>query len=203
VKTVEFYYSVGSRYSYLASTQLHALAAECNCRFEWLPVNSAELMSRFGRNPFAGQPVSGQYEWSYRERDAKRWAMLYGVPFLEPRGRVEFDSGQLALACTAARRLGHVVAYSRSLFSAMFIEPTTVIGREECVRRAADCGMTADTFANMLDDPATTGELEAVTARAHAAGVFGVPTFVMENQLFWGNDRLVLLREHLKKGNVT
>jgi 2-hydroxychromene-2-carboxylate isomerase len=201
LSTVAFYYSVGSRYSYLASTQLDALEEDCACRFEWLPVHSAELMSRLGRSPFAGQPMSGQYEWTYREQDAKRWAALYRIPFVEPRGRVEFNAGQLALACTAARRLGHGVAYSRNLFSAMFIEPTTAIDRGECMRRAADCGMTADGFDRMLRDPATAAELEAVTARAHAAGVFGVPTFVVGNELFWGNDRLVLLREHLKKGN--
>ena len=74
--TVDFYYSIGSRYSYLASSQIAALERETGCRVVWHPLNSTTLISRRGANPFEGPPVSGQYDWSYRERDAKRWAAL-------------------------------------------------------------------------------------------------------------------------------
>jgi 2-hydroxychromene-2-carboxylate isomerase len=199
LKTVLFHYSIGSRYSYLAATQLAALSAETGCRFEWIPVNSADLMSRLGRNPFAGTPVSGQYDWSYRERDAKRWAALYGVSFVEPRGRVEFDPGLLALACTAAKQLGKVEDFSRGLFAAMFIDPLTRIDLNECMRRAEDCGLPPEEFRRFVGDSRTARELDEVTRKAVDTGVFGVPTFVAGGELFWGNDRLVLLREYLSK----
>ena len=41
--------------------------------------------------------------------------------------------------------------------------------------------------------------LEQTTRRAHSAGAFGVPTFVVGDEVFWGNDRVVLLRHHLEK----
>ena len=117
---IDFYYSIGSRYSYLAATQIDALQQETGCEVEWHPVNSVRLIAQGERNPFAGKPASGQYEWTYRELDAQRWAKLYGVPYIEPRGRVNFDSELLALACTAAKRLGKVEQYSRLLFANMF-----------------------------------------------------------------------------------
>jgi 2-hydroxychromene-2-carboxylate isomerase len=58
---VEFFYGIGSRYAYLASTQLDRLAAETGCRFVWRPLFSGDLFAARGRNPFAGEPTSGQY----------------------------------------------------------------------------------------------------------------------------------------------
>jgi 2-hydroxychromene-2-carboxylate isomerase len=79
---IDFYYSIGSRYSYLASTQIDALEKATGYRVEWHPVNSVRLLAQRESSPFEGKPVSGQYEWTYRELDAKRWAKLYGVPYL-------------------------------------------------------------------------------------------------------------------------
>jgi 2-hydroxychromene-2-carboxylate isomerase len=197
MRNVDFYYSIGSRYSYLVSTQLASLERETPCRLTWQPLNSVALMERRGANPFNGFPVSGQYDWSYRELDAKRWAALYRVPFCEPRGRVHFDPQLLALAATAAKRLGSVVAYSHELFAAMFIDAPREIDVSECVHRAEVCGISGEAFREELASISTSEELAATTERALAAGVFGVPSFVADAELFWGNDRLVLLRNHL------
>lgn len=66
MRTVDFYYSIGSRYSYLAATQLIALEQETGCHIQWHPINSVRLIAQRGINPFQGEPISGQYEWSYR-----------------------------------------------------------------------------------------------------------------------------------------
>jgi len=204
METVHFYYSIGSRYSYLASTQIAALERDTGCKVQWHPLNSVALIARRDRDPFAGAPVSGQYDWTYRERDAARWAALYGVPFLEPRGRVEFDPGLVALATMAGKRLGQVESYSRALFAAVFAEPSvTRVDRAECIRRAEACSIEPSRFAAELDDPATARELGGTIDATHRMGAFGVPTFVVGDQMFWGNDRLVLLRHflsHAKSG---
>lgn len=194
---VEFYYGIGSRYSYLASTQIAALESETACRVEWQPINGAALRARLGRDPFAGEPVSGQYEWPYRERDAARWAAYYGVPFREPRGRLELDPDLLARACTAAKRLGQVERFSHALFAAVFRDPLASADANECTRCARACGISESAFGQALGSPDTAAALAAATERARRAGVFGVPTFVAGDDLFWGNDRLVLLRHHL------
>ncbi|MGH6904021.1 MAG: DsbA family protein, partial [Geminicoccaceae bacterium] len=128
---VDFFYGIGSRYSYLASTQLDRLAAETGCRLRWRPLYSGDLFAARGRDPFAGQPVSGQYEWAYRRRDAERWAAYYGVPYREP-GDVRFDPRGLALACTAAAALGAVEAFSRRLFRALFVDGASPLDEAAC-----------------------------------------------------------------------
>ena len=56
---VEFVFGLGSRYSYLASTQLDGIASRTGCSFEWVPLSSVALMAARGRTPFRGDPVSG------------------------------------------------------------------------------------------------------------------------------------------------
>ena len=194
---VDFYYGLGSRYSYLASTQLDRIAGATGCRFDWHPLKSAALMELRGGHPFRGEPVSGQYEWPYRRLDAEAWAEFYGVPYREP---VDFlvDPGFLALAATAAKRLGAVEAYSRRLFQAIFVEGRAV-AEAEVIGFAADAGLDAAAFRAQLEDPATAQMHEARLQEAHRRGAFGVPTFFVGECLFWGNDRLVLVEHFIKK----
>ena len=211
MKHVNFYYSIGSRYSYLASTQLDALKQATGCHVEWHPVNSVRLISQLESSPFEGKPVSTQYEWTYRELDAKRWARLYGIPYLEPRGRVDFDSDLLAQACTAAKRLGKVEEYSRSLFAAMFQDSLfsegkavpTKIDERECIIRAEACGISAVDFQVVLRSQETVTQLTTTIDSAVRIGVFGVPTFIVNDEVFWGNDRLVLLHHYLDSISAT
>lgn len=196
---VSFFYSIGSRYSYLAASQLDELVVETGCRVDWLPLNSVRLLQERGGGPFRGEPVSGQYDWSYRTRDAERWAELYGIPFVETRGRVEVDAEALALACTAAKRLGKVEPVSRALFAAMFDGTTSLVDVHECVRRAESCGIATATFLAELELPTTKKQLDQTMKAAQRVGVFGVPAFVVNGELFWGNDRLVLLQRHLER----
>jgi 2-hydroxychromene-2-carboxylate isomerase len=196
---VDFYYAIGSRYSYLASTQLEKLAADTSATIRWVPLNSATLRSMRGVDPFRGTPLSVQYEWPWREQDAKRWAALYGVPFIETHGRVEYDPELLALACTAARRLGKVEPFSKALFRVMFGSEIRIIDRRVCIDVAEYCGIAAGNFDEALDAPATRLELDLAQAKAITLRVPGVPSFIVGREVFWGNDRIVLVRDHLQR----
>jgi len=200
---VDFYFGAGSRYSYLASTQLETLEAETGVRFNWLAVDSTRLIAARGHNPFSVQNGAGQYDWAYWRRDAEAWADLYGVRFREPHGRISLDPDLLSMACTAARRLHAAKAYARALFRAVFTDDVVAVGRAECIRRAVEVGLDRCTFTDTLDDLGTQAERERVMCEAAELGAFGVPTFVFNGRLFWGNDRLMLLRHALLRNRQT
>ncbi len=198
--TVDFYYGLGSRYAYLASTQLERIAAGTGCRFAWHPVSSGALMRLRGGRPFRGEPISGQYEWPYRQRDAEAWAEYYNVPYREP---VDFlvDPDDLAVAASAAQRLGAAEAYSRRLFQAIFVEGRTV-AEDNLAALATGAGLDAADFRAQLADPATAARYQSELRRARARGAFGVPTFFLGERMFWGNDRLVLLEHFIEKARA-
>jgi 2-hydroxychromene-2-carboxylate isomerase len=197
--TVRFYYSIGSRYSYLASTQLKALERETGCEVVWRPLHSVDLYRLRGISPFEGEPVSGQYDWDYRRRDAERWAAYYGIPYEEPRGVVDFDPRLLARACAAADAMGAARPFSEHLFSAIFAEALPKVDEDECLRRAEAVGLPGEEFARELASPRPDRRLAQTAEEARSAGAFGVPTLVVDGEAFWGNDRLVLERHHLGK----
>jgi 2-hydroxychromene-2-carboxylate isomerase len=199
---VEFFYGLGSRYSYLAATQIDRLTAETGCRVRRRPLFSGDLFAARGRDPFAGQPASGQYDWAYRRRDAERWAAYYGVPYREPED-VVFDPRRLALACTAAARLGAVEDFSRSVFRALFVDGTSPLDNEVCVALARQVGLDEAAFSRTLAQPETAAQLAATVEQALARGVFGVPSFVLGDEVYFGNDRLVLLRHALLQARGT
>ena len=122
---------------------------------------------------------------------AESWAEYYGVPYNEPNFN-DYDSHELALACLAAERLGAVVAYSRAMFGG-------VIDAARCGDIADEAGLDRAAFAEALADPALDEARAARVAEAHGRGAFGVPTFFVGDCLFWGNDRMVLLRHFLMK----
>ena len=109
-RRVEFFFSPGSRYSYLAASQMALLEAEIGCTVDWRPVNGGDIRKLRRRDPFEDEAVSGQYDWSYRERDARLWADYYGIGFREPPSH-HFDFWLLARSATAAKRLGRAADY--------------------------------------------------------------------------------------------
>ena len=193
--TVDFYLGLGSRYSYLAASQVDRIEKTYGCRFVWKPIASGALMDRRGGNPFRGEPASGQYDWGYREYDAKCWAAYYGIPFREP---VAFrvDPDRLALACLAAGEQGALVACCRLLQRLIFIDGLA-IDDEVIAGLASQLGLDATAFRRDLGSPTTRARHDSLLEEARTHGAFGVPTFFVDRQMFWGNDRLVLLEAAL------
>src|SRR6516225_9271610 len=68
MQEIEFFLGLGSRYSYLAFTQIARIEASYSCTFNLQPIGSGELLNLRGASPFQGAPLSGQYEWDYRRR---------------------------------------------------------------------------------------------------------------------------------------
>src|SRR5262252_1122367 len=100
MQEVEFFLGLGSRYSYLAFTQIARIETSYSCTFNLQPTGSRELLNLCGASPFQGAPLSGQYEFDYRRRDAVAWAEYYRVPFVEPKPLPK-DHRLTARACHA------------------------------------------------------------------------------------------------------
>jgi len=198
---VEFFFSPGSRYSYLAASQIPQLESDTGCRVHWRPVRGTDIRSFRGRDPFQGEPVSGQYEWPYRQHDAESWARYYGIPFREPPSR-DLDFQLLARAAESANRMGAVAAYGWHLSSAVYGSDEWPLDLRLCVRIAEEVGLPTGDFTSLIRDPGTDRRLAATAREAHERGAFGVPTFFLGAEMFWGNDRIVLLRHALSESRT-
>lgn len=202
--SITFYYSIGSRYSYLASTQIESLASRLRCSVEWVPVDGFELRSLSSSEPFRGEAQSGQYRSPFREQDIAAWAAYYGVAYREPpdeNGKLwwtDFDFRTLARAAVAGMRLGRTADTSRALFNAMFASQIWPVDESTCIDCAVDAGLDRNAFVHALSESENERALSELAEQAAAAGAFGVPSFIIAGRLFFGNDRLVLLEHHMR-----
>lgn len=205
-RTATFYFGLGSRYSYLASTQIAALEARTGAKIEWRPVLSSMITSSHGQAPFQwdekagdwwGARVSGQYRDSYRRADVARWAALYDIPYQEPKPPI-MEAKRHALYCVAAAIAGKGQDYAARMFNVIYAEGVAV-DEHHCRDTARAVGLKSEDLEARIE----TGEAEAVhsnwLAQAQGLGVFGVPSFVCNGSMFWGNDRLVLLEAELSR----
>jgi len=197
-ESVEFLFSPGSRYCYLAASQVPALEAETGCRVDWRPVDGRALRALRGHDPFVGEPPSGQYDWTYRRTDAEAWADYYGIPFREPPAH-ELDFDLLVRAATVAKRLGAAAAYGWRLCAAVYASTVWPVDEALCLRLAEETHLPTEQFRMMLRDMDTRQLMDEGARDAHARGAFGVPTFFVRDRMFWGNDRVVLLRHYLRQ----
>lgn len=198
MRQIDFYFSIDSRYSYLASTQLPALERKFDVKIAWRPLALFKLLEARGKNPFADGGQSGQYDPAYRGTDVARWAAFYGVPLNSP----DWDKGdwlRINLSAVAAAALGCCPAYVRALFDAIMVRGETPADDAAIARLADRAGLDGKAIAAGIDSQATAALHRANIAAAMAAGVFGVPSFVVADKMFWGNDRIVLLRYELEK----
>ena len=122
------------------------------------------------------------------------------MPYNEPADPTAVSSIP-AIACVAAGRFGKIVDFSHSMFRAHFVEGLS-IDEEACVTRAEHLGLNATEFLAPFKDPVLEEQLEAEAREAHGRGAFGVPTFFAGERMFWGNDRLPLLRHLLLQNGI-
>ncbi len=197
MKEIDFYFGPGSRYSYIAATQIARIAQEESVIFNWLPVCSRLLIQQAPFDPFASQHQRGQYTPEYRVKDAQRWARYYSIPFQEP--DIEgVDWSSIIKACLAARSLGEVEAYSLTVFGDVFgsgLPPKSV---QRLFELAEHVGLSATQFRVLFSSESIADQESAIPLQATANGVFGVPAFIVDGEVFWGQDRIPLLLHHLR-----
>ena len=191
-----YYFSTGSRYSYLSMSQMPRIEQRYGVSFRWVPVNGKRIRALRGADPFKGPPQSGQYDWAYREADARAWAAYYDIDFNEPED-VEFDVELLLRAVIAASHLGDVRAYAWALAREVFAAGAWPLDQRVADKVAQALGFDLQAFTAACADPALQVELENNCAEAVQRGAFGTPSLFVGDELFWGNDRLPLLCHRL------
>jgi 2-hydroxychromene-2-carboxylate isomerase len=194
----DFYLGIGSRYSYLLATQSHQLTL-AGAALRWHPIYSPELIGRVGVDPFTPSARRGQYVSSYRSDDANRWAAHYGVPYIEP----EFDAidwRRIALWAVAAKLLGCGETFSRWALERTFAKGHPPESEDDLREGAEMSGVEIRAIIETVENGSAERDHAASIDAALASGVFGVPSLVAaDGTLFWGQDKLPLILDHLRK----
>lgn len=192
-KIIEFFWDPASTYSYLAATQIEALAARCGATVQWKPFLLGKVFEATGNKMPAALPAKGKYLF----RDAALWARYYGVPFAFPK-IFPLNSVLASRAALAAAQAGRGVEFSLALLKAYWAEGKDPSQPEVVAAIAGSVGLDGAALLAATQEPSVKDALRANTDDAVKRGAFGAPTFYVGEQMFWGNDRLGLLEAYVK-----
>jgi len=196
-RTLEFYFDYGSPYSYLADTQVEAIAQRAGATLVRKPMLLGGVFKATGNHSPAELPQKSA--WS--AFDMPMWARHYGVPFQR---NPFFPVNTLALmrGAAAAQIDGSFERYHPAVFKAMWVEGRNLNDIKEVASVLASAGLDAAKFGTRIQDQDVKDRLKATTEEAVARGVFGAPTCFVDKMMFFGNDRLpfveLALKEELK-----
>jgi 2-hydroxychromene-2-carboxylate isomerase len=185
---VEFWFAFASPYSYVAAMRIEPLAAAASRSLAWRPFLLGPIFqSQFGSadSPFNRNPERGRYMWRDLERLCVKYGLLMHKPSAFPRN---------ALLATRVALLGEqepwIGPFVRAIFTANFAEDRD-IAREEVVREVLESlALDAHALIARAHEDSTKQRLRVRTTEAMTLGIFGAPDFIVDGELFFGQDRI-------------
>jgi 2-hydroxychromene-2-carboxylate isomerase len=182
---VTFYFDVGSPYAYLAAERVDRVLARATV--QWQPVLLGGLFKLNGRSSWAlGDHVRRQAGMAEIEQRARR----YGLAAIHWPDPWPADYLPAMRATTFAFAVGRGREFALQALRDAFQRGRDLSVRANVVDAAEQVGVARADLDDALLDPQVKQSLRQATDAAHELGVFGVPTIAIDQELFWGDDRL-------------
>ena len=193
--TVTAYYALQSPWTYLGWPRFLELAAEKNLEVVYRPIQMAPIFAASGGLPLAKRPLQRQ---AYRMMELKRWRDVLRLPItLEPKFFPVDEDKAARMVLVHQQNGGDIGSLSFAMMRAVWAEEKNLADEKTLISVAAEQGLDGEALLAATATKTIDEAYESNTEAALEAGVFGVPTFAVGEELFWGQDRLDLLARTL------
>jgi len=184
---LEFWFEFGSTYSYLSVMRIEALAERAQVRVLWRPFLLGPLFAAQGltTSPFVAQPEKGRYMWTDLARQARKYGLPFRQPLVFPRNAVR----PMRVAVLGADQ-PWIGAFCRAVMRQNFVDDLDISEPANVREALAQAVAYPDDWIARADSVDNKPLLRAQTEAARQRGIFGAPTFFVEDEMFWGDDRL-------------
>ena len=187
MKDIDFYFSIGSTYTYLSVTRILDVEKQHQVKFNWKPFSVRMIMKEMNNIPFPKDKINKvNYMWRDIERRAEGYKFFAKTPVPYPLS--EFDlANQIAIL---GLKMGWGVDYVRLTYKKWFQE-----GKEPAVEPSIsevckELGLNKDEIIIDSKTKEIKDEYFLNTDAARENKIFGSPSFMVDNELFWGDDRM-------------
>lgn len=192
--TIDFYWDLGSTNTYFAVKLLPPIAARFDATICWHPFNLGHVFK------------SNNYELMKEPRDKlnnrlddlNRWAKKYDLPFKRP-ANFPIKTARALRGAIAMRDWDKELDFIEAIFIEYWESDNGDIGEYAELRKtAADLGVDPDDFEARSESETVRQQLIDSTNEARGRGVFGAPSIIIEDELYWGKDRMDFVTDHLE-----
>ena len=184
---IEFWFEFGSNYSYLSAMRIEDAAARRGVQVRWKPFLLGPVFKALGwdSSPFVLQRAKGEYVW----RDMERQCSKYGLPWTRPSEFPRRSLLPMRVALIGAEQ-PWMADYCRMIMMLNFAEDQDIASPEQVGGILTELGLPAAQLIDQAQSEPVKLRLRQQTENAQARGVFGAPTFFVDQEMYWGNDRL-------------
>jgi len=183
---LQFWFDFGSTYSYVGAMRVEAECARRGVGLEYRPFLLGPIFTELlgiKDSPFNAQPVRGRYMWRDLERLCAKYGLRWRRPTVFPRNSVL--AARVALSSPAV-----IGPLTRAIFLASFAEDLDISDAGVLRKLVDSAGGDGERAVELAQTPEIKARLRANTAEAQRIGIFGAPDFVIDGELFFGQDRL-------------
>lgn len=192
-KNVDFYFDYGSPATYLAWTQIDNIINEANAKLNMIPMLLGGVFKETGNASPASVPAKSKW----MNGDLRKHAEIYGVEY-NSNSFFPINTLNLMRGAIAAKKMNIFEKYSEAIFTGIWIKDINLgdipILQDYLNNNDID---TRELFSLVQSDDIKSSLIEN-TKKAVERGVFGAPTFIVDNELIFGQDRLNFLKLALK-----
>ncbi len=201
IQRITHYFDYKSPYAYLAQEATYQIVQDFDIEIDWLPL-TLHIPSFLGSAEVdaTGKVISEQrnaHQWrrvKYSYMDCRREANRRGLVIRGP--QKIFESSVAHIGMLYAKRQGDFRAYHDAVYERFWRRELDIENPEIVTHVLTEVGVDASGFLDYLNGEGRQ-EYERVIAEAEEIGVFGVPSYVVNGELFWGAERIDLVRERL------
>ena len=187
MKNIDFYFSIGSTYTYLSVTRINDVEKKYSVKFNWKPFSVRAIMKEMNNIPFPKDKINKvNYMWRDIERRAESYGFFAKTPVPYPLS--EFDlANQIAIL---GLEMGWGIDYIRLTYKKWFQE-----GKEPAIDPSIseickELKLNKDEIISEAKSSRIESEYQKNTELARNNKIFGSPSFIVRNEIFWGDDRM-------------
>ena len=198
MKSVEFYFDLGSPYSYLAYYRLLQIAEQQEIQIVYKPILLGGVFKATGNRSPIEIPVKGVYSIL----DMQRWAEYYQIP-MQMNPHFPMNTLTLMRILTGVQLL-HLEKFEqvlKLLFDGMFGTPQNLNEPTVLAEVLKPSGFSVEDIMSIVQSDVVKQKLITETEQAIQRGLFGAPTFFVGDEMYWGQDRLHFVEQALNKAS--
>ncbi len=195
-KTVDYYFTITSPWTFLGSQRLVEIARRHGAEIRAKPVSFGVIFPKTGGLPLPKRAPERQV---YRLMELKRWKAHLGIELnIQPKFHPAPDSDAAHVVIAAERAGGDHLTLAHAILAAVWTQEKDITDHPTLIEIADANGHDGAALLAAAQEPDVQVAYEAQTQEALERGVFGAPTYVYKDELFWGQDRLDFLDRALE-----
>lgn len=196
---LEFFFDCSSPWTYMAIAEVGALAKRTGAELEWKPVLVGGIFNEVNKQVYENRSNPSTPKYQYYRKDLADWTRHYGMKIGQP-SVFPVNAVKAQRACIAALDDGRIEEFAMALCAAYWGEDVDISQDQAILDCAKTAGLDANSILIRSSAPAMKARLKAYTQDVIDRGGFGSPTmFVNGDDMYFGQDRLVLVEEALKR----